>query len=85
MHRSRRLGFAAAVCFVALTAHAETLSLGSLTLNHALELMRDRDPALAMQRAAVSQAQADVSIAGERPNATLAYSTAQINPAGHHR
>lgn len=82
MYRSRRLG-SAAVCFVALVAHAETLSLGSLTLNHALELMRDRDPTLLMHRAAVGQAQADVSIAGERPNATLAYSTAQINPAGN--
>ena len=83
MHRSRRMGSAAAVCFFALIARAETLSLGSLTLNHALELMRDRDPTLVMQRAAVNQAQADVSIAGERPNATLSYSTAQINPAGH--
>jgi cobalt-zinc-cadmium efflux system outer membrane protein len=84
MHRSRRLG-SAAVWLVPLFAHAGTpsLLLGSLTLNHALELMRDRDPTLLMQRAAASQAQADVSIAGERPNATLVYSTAQIDPAGH--
>jgi len=82
MHCSRRLG-SAAVCLVALVAHADTLELGSLTLNHVLQLMRDRDPTIVMERAAVGQAQADVAVAGERPNATLAYSTAQVNPVGH--
>ncbi len=82
MHRSQGLA-SAAVCWIALVAHADTPALGALTLDQALQLMRNRDPTLVMQRAVVDQAQADVLVAGERPNATLAYSTAQINPAGH--
>lgn len=49
----------------------------------ALELMRVRDPNVVVAQTAVDQALADKISAGERPNATLAYSTAQINPAGH--
>ena len=87
MDFSRRLPYAAACLVAASKVFAADVSaapaLGSLTLAHALELMRDRDPTIAMQRAAVSQAQADTVVAGEGPNATLAYSTAKINPAGH--
>ncbi|MDR3388833.1 MAG: TolC family protein [Rudaea sp.] len=56
---------------------------GQLTLTQALELMRIRDPNIAVAQSAVDQALADKISAAERPNATLAYSTAKINPAGH--
>jgi cobalt-zinc-cadmium efflux system outer membrane protein len=55
----------------------------SLTLHRTLELLRSRDANLALAQTAVDQALADKITAGERPNATLAYSTAKINPAGH--
>ena len=55
----------------------------ALTLHRALELMRVRDPSFALAQSAVDQALADKITAGERPNPTLAYSTAKINPAGH--
>lgn len=54
-----------------------------LTLRQALDFMRARDPNLALAQTAVDQALADKISAGERPNATLAYSTGKINPAGH--
>jgi cobalt-zinc-cadmium efflux system outer membrane protein len=55
----------------------------NLSLHRALELMRTRDVNLAVAQTAVDQAQADHITAGERPNATLAYSTTKVNPAGH--
>jgi outer membrane protein, heavy metal efflux system len=56
---------------------------GAITLAQAIDLMRARDPNIAVAQTAVDQAQADRITAGERPNATLSYSTSKINPAGH--
>jgi cobalt-zinc-cadmium efflux system outer membrane protein len=54
-----------------------------LSLVDALKRMRSHDPNLALAQTAVEQAAADTVTAGERPNATLAYSTSKINPAGN--
>jgi cobalt-zinc-cadmium efflux system outer membrane protein len=56
---------------------------GELSLTQALNVMRARDPTIAIGQTAVAQADADTITAGERPNATLGYSTSKINPAGH--
>jgi outer membrane protein, heavy metal efflux system len=81
----RLLQFALLACCVR-AANAQTATPAvdaSLTLHRTLELLRSRDANLAVAQTAVDQAQADQISAGERPNATLAYSTAKINPAGH--
>ncbi|MBN8885428.1 MAG: TolC family protein [Rudaea sp.] len=62
---------------------AQPVAEANLSLKRALELMRARDPNLQLAQTAVDQALADKITAGERPNATLAYSTSKINPAGH--
>jgi cobalt-zinc-cadmium efflux system outer membrane protein len=71
---------------LALACHAAdpdpTLE-GGLSLKRALDLMRVRDPNITLAQVAVDQALADKIIGGERPNATLSYSTAKINTAGH--
>ena len=64
-------------------AAAQPVAEANLSLKRALELMRARDPNLQLAQTAVDQALADKITAGERPNATLAYSTSKINPAGH--
>ncbi|HEX7914153.1 TolC family protein [Rudaea sp.] len=64
-------------------ATAQPVAEANLSLKRALELMRARDPNLQLAQTAVDQALADKITAGERPNATLAYSTGKINPAGH--
>lgn len=69
--------------FVAGTAAAQPVAEANLSLKRALELMRARDPNLQLAQTAVDQALADKITAGERPNATLAWSTSKINPAGH--
>ena len=70
--------------FSAVTAaEAQPVAEANLSLKRALELMRARDPNLQLAQTAVDQALADKVTAGERPNATLAYSTSKINPAGH--
>ncbi len=68
---------------VAATAMAQPVAEANLSLKRALELMRARDPNLQLAQTAVDQALADKITAGERPNATLAWSTSKINPAGH--
>lgn len=65
------------------TTMAQPVVEANLSLKHALELMRVRDPNLQLAQTAVDQALADKITAGERPNATLAWSTSKINPAGH--
>lgn len=55
----------------------------NLSLADALQRMRAHDPSLALAQTAVAQAAADTVTAAERPNATLSYGTAKINPAGH--
>jgi len=62
---------------------AQPVAEANLSLKRALELMRARDPNLQLAQTAVDQALADKITAGERPNATLAWSTSKINPAGH--
>lgn len=64
-------------------AAAQPVAEANLSLKRALELMRARDPNLQLAQSAVDQALADRISAGERPNATLAWSTSKINPAGH--
>ncbi|MET0226042.1 MAG: TolC family protein [Dokdonella sp.] len=54
-----------------------------LTLQRALERMREHDPNVAVAQTAVDQASADRTTAAERPNATLSYGTSKINTAGH--
>jgi len=68
---------------VADMAMAQPVAEANLSLKRALELMRVRDPNLQLAQTAVDQALADKITAGERPNATLAWSTSKINPAGH--
>jgi cobalt-zinc-cadmium efflux system outer membrane protein len=67
----------------AMATAAAPVADANLSLKRALELMRARDPNLQLAQTAVDQALADKITAGERPNATLAYSTSKINPAGH--
>ena len=62
---------------------AQPVAEANLSLRRALELMRARDPNLQLAQTAVDQALADKITAGERPNATLAWSTSKINPTGH--
>lgn len=68
---------------VASAVVAQPVVEANLSLKRALELMRARDPNLQSAQAAVDQALADKITAGERPNATLSWSTGKINPAGH--
>ena len=65
------------------TAVSQPVAEANLSLKHALELMRARDANLQLAQSALDQALADKISAGERPNATLAWSTSKINPAGH--
>ena len=69
--------------FVAGATLAQPVAEANLSLKRALELMRARDPNLQLAQTAVDQALADKITAGERPNATLSWTTSKINPAGH--